>query len=106
TDLRRCARSQRPTLADSAVPLPPLAEERAGSHASAERVVRQADLEAFLALLREQIGEPLADVARSVDEGLDMNIVARRAQCGLDGRVGLRPVDQDVDAIAGRERRG
>src|SRR5678815_2241636 len=71
-DLRRFDRTQRPKLADFDVLLPQLVEELAGCLAAAEAVVQQTHLEAFLALLREQIGEPLADVARSVDEGLDM----------------------------------
>ena len=64
---------------------------------AAEAVVQHAHFDAFFALLRQQIGESLPDVAGAEDEGLDVNVVTRRSQCRLDGRIGLRPVDQDAD---------
>ena len=82
-----------------------LVEELAGRLATTEAVVQHAHLEAFLALLREQVRKSLPDVASSEDERLDVNVVARGAQCGFNGRVGLRSIDEDAHAIAGRKRR-
>ena len=104
-DFRRLDRIHRPELADLDVLPAQLVEELARRLAAAEAVVQHSHFDAFLALLRQQIGESLPDVAGAEDEGLDVNVVARRSQCRLDGGVGLRPVDEDADAIAGRERR-